>query len=65
MLNGWRGRNMGDVLVLILLAVLVTVGMVMFVGGIVGLAINVYRSMRRRARLSAEEPTSAGAEAAW
>ncbi len=38
---------MEDVLVLILLAVMVTVGMVMVVGGLAGLAINGYRSMRR------------------
>ena len=44
-----RWQTMEDVLVLILLSVMVTVGMVMVVGGIAGLAINGYRSMRRLA----------------
>ena len=38
---------MGDVLVLTLLAVMMTAGMLMFFGGLAGLAINGYRSMRR------------------
>ena len=38
---------MGDILVLILLAVMMTAGMVLFFGGLAGLAINGYRSMRR------------------
>ena len=53
---------MGDILVLILLAVMVTVGMVMFVGGLAGLAINGYRSMRR-AQQAKEQLPSPSAEA--
>ncbi len=51
-----------DILVLTLLSVMVTVGMVMFFGGLAGLAINGYRSMRR-SRTSEASCCSAGAEA--
>ena len=53
---------MEDVLVLILLSVMVTVGMVMVVGGIAGLAISGYRSMRR-SRSSATSCCTTDAEA--
>ena len=57
---------MGDVLVIILLVVMVTAGMVLFFGGLAGLAINGYRSMRR-SQSSAEQQgsTSAEVEAYW
>ena len=51
-----------DILVLTLLSVMVTVGMVMFVGGLAGLAINGYRSMRR-SRPTEKSCCSAGSEA--
>ena len=53
---------MEDVLVLILLVVMMTAGMLMFFGGLAGLAISAYRSMRR-SQSSSEQPGSAGAEA--
>ena len=53
---------MGDVLVLILLAVMMTAGMILFFGGLAGLAINGYRSMRR-SRPSAEQHGSTADEA--
>ena len=53
---------MGDVLFLILLAVMMTAGMVLFFGGLAGLAINGYRSMRR-SRTSGASCCSTGAEA--
>ncbi len=53
---------MGDVLVLILLAVMMTAGMVLFFGGLAGLAINGYRSMRR-SQTSKASCCSIGAEA--
>ncbi len=57
---------MGDILVIILLVVMVTAGMVLFFGGLAGLAINGYRSMRR-SQSSAEQQgsTSAEVEAYW
>ena len=45
---------MGDILVIILLAVMVTVGMALFLGGLAWLAFDGYRSMRR-SQLSAEQ----------
>jgi len=56
----WR-NPMEDILVIILLVVMVTVGMILFFGGLAGLAFNAYRSMRR-AQSSTEQPGSAGAE---
>jgi hypothetical protein len=53
---------MEDVLVIILLVVMMTAGMVLFFGGLAGLAINGYRSMRRSGS-SAEQQDSAGTEA--
>ncbi len=38
---------MEDILVIILLVVMVTAGIVLFFGGLAGLAFNAYRSMRR------------------
>ena len=53
---------MEDILVIILLVVMVTGGMVLFFGGLAGLAFNAYRSMRR-SRSSAEQQGSKSAEA--
>ena len=53
---------MEDILVIILLVVMMTAGMVLFFGGLAGLAFNAYRSMRR-AQSSTEQQGSAGAEA--
>ena len=53
---------MEDVLVIILLVVMMTAGMVLFFGGLAGLAINGYRSMRRT-QMQAEQSVSANAEA--
>ena len=50
---------MEDILVIILLVVMVTAGMILFFGGLAGLAFNAYRSMRR-SQSSAEQ---SGAEA--
>lgn len=55
---------MGDVLVLILLAVMMTAGMLMFFGGLPWLGFDAYRSMRRsRSSSEPQGPTSAEAEA--
>ena len=53
---------MEDVLVLILLSVMVTVGMVMVLGGLTMLTISAIRSMRR-SKSPGERPGSTGAEA--
>ena len=53
---------MGDILVVIFLVIMMIAGMVLFFGGIAGLAINGYRSMRR-AQQSDERRSAAGAEA--
>ena len=52
---------MGDILVIILLAVMVTVGMALFLGGLAWLAFDGYRSMRR-SRLSADQQSDTGTE---
>ena len=56
------GAAMEDILVIILLVVMMTAGMVLFFGGLAGLAFNAYRSMRR-AESSAEQQGPTGAEA--
>ncbi len=53
---------MEDILVIILLVVMMTAGMVLFFGGLAGLAISGYRSMRR-SQSSPEQQGSTGAEA--
>ena len=53
---------MEDILVIILLVVMVTVGMVLVFGGLGWLAFDGYRSMRR-SRPSSEPGGSTGAEA--
>ena len=52
---------MEDILVIILLVVMVTLGMVLFFGGLAGLAFNAYRSMRR-SQSSAEQSGAGGTE---
>ena len=56
---------MEDILVIILLVVMVTAGMVLFFGGLAGLAFNAYRSMRRSQsqRIRPDDTTSVEAEA--
>ena len=53
---------MEDILVIILLVVMVTAGMILFFGGLAGLAFNAYRSMRR-SQSSAEQSGAGSAEA--
>ena len=53
---------MEDILVIILLVVMMTAGMVLFFGGLAGLAFNAYRSIRR-SQSSTEQQGAAGAEA--
>ena len=53
---------MEDILVIILLVVMVTAGMVLFFGGLAGLAFNAYRSMRR-SQTQTDPSDSASAEA--
>ena len=53
---------MEDILIIILLVVMMTAGMVLFFGGLVALAINGYRSMRR-SRPPAEQQVATGVEA--
>ena len=52
---------MEDVLVLILLAVLVTIGLALFVGGLAALAVSGFRSMRRSVRPT-DQPSAAWSE---
>ena len=55
---------MEDILVIILLVVMVTAGMVLFFGGLAGLAFNAYRSMRRsQSSTDREDSPSIEAEA--
>ncbi len=56
------GAAMADILVIILLVVMVTVGMVLVFGGLGWLAFDGYRSMRR-SRLSANQQNDPGTEA--
>ena len=53
---------MEDILVIILLVVMMTAGMILFFGGLAGLAFNAYRSMRC-SQSSAEQEITAEAEA--
>ena len=53
---------MEDVLVIILLVVMMTAGMILFFGGLAGLAINGYRTWRR-SQPPAEQPSSTSPEA--
>jgi hypothetical protein len=53
---------MEDVLIIILLVVMMTAGMILFFGGLAGLAIGAYRSMRR-SRPTSDQHGSTGAEA--
>ena len=52
---------MEDILVIILLVVMVTAGMILFFGGLAGLAFNAYRSMRR-SKSSAEQSGTGSTE---
>ncbi len=53
---------MEDILVIILLVVMMTAGMILFFGGLAGLAFNAYRSMRR-SRVPANQQNAPGVEA--
>lgn len=55
---------MEDILVIILLVVMMSAGMVLFLGGLAGLAFNAYRSMRReQSTVEQQCPASVEAEA--